>query len=147
MDFRRIARGVVWGLFLLAVAFIFAGCAERIVYLPDGRVIQRREVMPQVGVILSVKNNCAASLEIERGGYIVDRGVPFGRSDRLPLSTTAFTGDSRQIVVTASAHDGRGRYLGSATRSFYIDVYRGTYEETWVVDRLESPPGAQCVVP
>lgn len=135
--------------FVLAlVAFAASACATRVIHLPDGRVAVSREAMPQVGVILSVRNNCAAFLVVESGGIPRNVGLPFGKSDRIPISTSAYSGlGYRTIEVLASAQDAQGRYLGSITERFDVDTYRGTYERTWVVDRLDSPPGARCDPP
>lgn len=128
--------------FFLFVAVLSAACAP---YMVGGQ--RRMVLMPQVGVVLSVVNNCAATVSVESGGVVVDPDLPFGGSNSLPLSSRAFSGYNRAIVATVKAYDAVGKYLGSATHPFHVDIYQGTYESTWVVDRLESPPGATCVPP
>lgn len=128
--------------FVLILSLLASGCATHIVGGQRGIVF-----MPQVGVVISVVNNCSAKVSVESGGVMADPDLPFGGSNNLPIASRAFSGYNRAVVVTVKAYDAAGKYLGSTTRQFHVDIYQGTYETTWVVDRLESPPGGKCEPP
>ncbi len=126
---------------ILAVIWV-GGCASSNV---GG---QRRTVfMPQVGVIMTVQNNCAPFVSVEsiRGVEVAE--LPFGESATLPISSRAFGGYSREIWVMVKAYASNLVFLGSTMFREYVDTYQGTQDRLWQVDRLDSPPGAQCEPP
>jgi hypothetical protein len=123
---------------VLFLAMTTSGCYHSIY---EGGVRQRH-VMPQVGVILRIQNNCAPLLDLERPAEgIVLQALPFGNGRTVPLSTMPFTGTSRQIAVIVKGYTPSGEYLGSQTKTFHVSTHRGSREEVWIVDRLTLPGG------
>lgn len=134
-------KKVFWAVLLAALT---TGCATAV--YPDGT--RRRVPMPQVGVIVTVTNNCSAFIQVEHGAVSLVGPIPYGRSARLPVSSLAYSGTSRSISLEAKAYDGQSRYIGSVSRGFQVSIQRGTREvPVWQVDRLNSPSGVRCQPP
>lgn len=124
-------------LVLAGILILASGCAG-VAHLP------RMYLMPQVGVILTVVNNCTPVLDGDSPTHgVLFRNLPYGSSVTLPLSSVAFSGSSREIAVLVRGSTKAGTYLGSATRTFYVDTYRGTRSKVWEVDhiRADGNPG------
>lgn len=123
-------------LFLALMALQMTGCIRYV----DVTGRQRVGVMLQVGIILTVVNNCSTLIDIERGGT-VKSGLPYSQSAVLALESTPFTGSSRNISVTVKAYGLNNEYLGSQTQVFSVDTGSGTYEKTWEIDYVRLPNG------
>lgn len=137
---------------LCALTVTLAACGGmRTVRLPDGSLTNKRIVMIQSGIVVSVVNNCAPLLDIESVGGRHFINAKFGESVTVtgvarPLSGYGY---SRRIQFTVKGYSAdRTIYLGSSTREFSVSTYEGTHEETWVVDQLALPTNqGGCRVP
>jgi hypothetical protein len=122
---------------LLLLALGSTGC----VTVHEGG-IKRTYIMPQVGVVLRVQNNCAPLIDIERPAEgVILKALPYGQSRTIPLSSVAFTGSSRQIPILVKGYTREGHYLGSEVYTYYVSTHQGTREDFLVVDRLRLSSG------
>ncbi|MDP2641897.1 MAG: hypothetical protein Q8P21_01235 [bacterium] len=135
--------------FALALLALSAmGCATKIVQLPDGTIVKRRGMMPQVGVIVTIKNNCSPMMAIESIHGPEVSNLAYGKSATLPIPTRAFSGDSREIWVMISAYTASSVYIGSAVLRERVSIRQGTRDGVvWQVDQLDSPPNVTCPSP
>ncbi|MBI2674039.1 MAG: hypothetical protein HYX23_02030 [Candidatus Zambryskibacteria bacterium] len=95
----------------------------------------------QVGVTVRVVNNCTPFLDLERVDGIEVKGLPYGSSVTVHMTSTPFSGSQRQLSLTAKGYGSNREYLGSATRIFHVSTYQGSREEVWEVDQLRLPGG------
>jgi hypothetical protein len=130
--------------FMLVMASMMCGCATRIVELEDGTVRRVREILPQVGVVVTIQNNCAPMLSIQSLHGTEVKSLAFGKSATIPVSSRPFSGYNREIWVMIRAYDSSMNYLGSAEMREYADISNGTRDKLWQVDDLDSPPRAKC---
>jgi hypothetical protein len=137
-------KRVLWAIFALFLVGLFTGCATRIVELEDGTVRRVREILPQVGVVVTVQNNCAPVLSVQSLHGTEVKSLAFGKSATIPVSSRPFSGYNREIWVMVRAYDSSMNYLGSAELREYADTSYGTRDKLWQVDDLESPPRAKC---
>lgn len=128
---------------LLLVAVMASGCATAV--YPDGS--RHRVPMPQIGVIVTVTNYCSPFVGLYHGAELQAPLVPYGASARIPVSSLAFSGPYRRVHLEVKAFEMGLNPIGSATRTFGVSTYQGSQPELWLVDRLNSPPGARCSPP
>lgn len=98
-------------------------------------------IMTQVGVVVSVVNNCAPFLDGDATSGIAFRGLPYGSSATVPLVSAPFGGSYRSMLLTVKGYNERREYLGSATQEFYVSTYDGSRSAVWEVDQLRLPHG------
>ena len=136
-------------LLVMCLALAASGCAVRRIQLPDGSVIERREPMSQIGLIITFKNNCDPRLMIESMYGIEVRSLAYGRSATVPIPSRAFSGSSREIWAMASAYAGASddSFIGSVELREHVNTNQGTRDKLWQVDRLDSPRGVRCPSP
>ncbi|MEX0932408.1 MAG: hypothetical protein WDZ61_00745 [Parcubacteria group bacterium] len=117
---------------LLAILVLVGGCAGA-AHFP------RMYLMPQVGIILTVVNNCSPFLDVSSPTHgDLATGLPYGDRVTLPLSSVAFSGSNREIEVYVQGHTSKRVYLGSDTKTFRVNVRSGTRGEVWEVRRLNA---------
>ena len=123
---------------VLALSVLAGGCVT--VVSPTGQRI--RYVMPQVGVIVRVHNNCTPFIDLESVEGVMVAGLAYGEAATVPLASMPFSGSSRQLWLTAKGYrelNGKREYLGSTTRQFNVNVYSGSQTEVWEVTQLQLP--------
>lgn len=135
--------------FIALAASSGTGCATRMIELPDGSIIQRREVMPQKGVVVAVFNNCAPWLVIDSHNGREVSALSYSRKASIPIPARFVVGNrsSREIWVTARAYSGPPSdttYIGLTELRERVSNSQGTRDRPWQVDTLRSPRGAQC---
>jgi hypothetical protein len=140
MDKLQKLLGAVF--FIVLVSGMTCGCAVKNVNGHRGWVI-----MPQVGVVVTVQNNCAANLSVESLYGNEVKNLAFGESATIPIASRPFSGYNREIWVMVKAYDNALKYIGSAELREYADTYSGTRDKLWQVDDLDSPSGARCKTP
>ncbi len=122
---------------LTLVALVTSNCATTGIVGGPMRTV----AMPQVGVRVHVVNNCAPTLDLESDGRVEVKGVPYGASAIVSLSSRPFSGSSRGLFLVAKGYTLKSEYLGSETRQFYVSIYEGTREEVWEINYLRLPSG------
>ncbi len=133
------------------VAASLGGCAARIVELPNGTIVRSRRAMPQVGVIITVVNNCAAWLVIDSMNGREVGSLAYSMRATVPIPSRFLVGSYyREIWAMARAYSGPPgptTYIGSVEFRESVSTYQGTRDRLWQVDRLRSPQGARCAPP
>ena len=128
------------GFCVASFAVMSMGCATKTVRLPDGSLGTKRVLMPQVGVTVSVVNNCAPLLDVVRSGVVLFSRLAYGELAAVPLVSSPLGGRSRRMPLTVRGYmensAGEVVYLGSATKTFSVNTSQGSEEEVWEVDRL-----------
>ncbi len=123
---------------VVLVAIATSSCAV----IPVGGVNgPRLYLMYQVGVVVSVVNNCAPFLDGEATSGIAFQGLRYSGSTTVPLVSAPLSGSYRSMFLTVKGYNEKREYLGSATREFQVDTYRGSQSAVWVIDRLTLPNG------
>jgi hypothetical protein len=127
--------------FLFLFAALMGGCAT--IRYPDGT--KKRYIMPQVGVIVQVTNNCAPFLELSRvtEGVLVE-DLAYGESRTVVLVSRPFSGHNRPLFLTAKGYNKVGEkreYLGVVVKSFSANTHQGTREDVWIVESLRGKGG------
>jgi hypothetical protein len=138
---RNLMKAILFVLLLISIISSW-GCAPRIV---NGK--REWVVMSQVGLVVTVQNNCSALMSVESLYGLEVRMLPFGDSATIPIATRPLSGGrsgSRQIWVMVKAYDRNMKFLGSAEMRESVSVSRGTRDRLWQVDDLESPQRASC---
>lgn len=126
-------------LLVLGLVLATSGCLT--VHTSGGT---QRFLLPQVGVILRVVNNCTPFLDVWGPTGILVEKLPFGEVAHVPLVSQPYTGRNRRVQATVQGYRMAGaekEYLGSATETFSVSTYRGSLQETWEVDRLRLSNG------
>jgi hypothetical protein len=114
------------------LAILASGCAQ-VVY-PDGS--RRRVPMTQVGVVLTVQNDCAPVLEAYQDGILMMANIRRGQHATFPLVSAAFTGSSREVEVLFKYYSLIGdtlNYLGSLVERFWVNIYGGSESRTVIL--------------
>jgi len=119
---------------VLALTMGVSGCLT--VHTPSGT---QRFVLPQVGVVLRVVNNCAPFLDIWAPTGLIVMGLPYGEVSTVPLVSQSYSGRTRKVEVTVQGYTKDREYLGSDAKSFTVRTSQGSYQETWEVARLRLP--------
>ncbi len=131
----------------ILAGFVFAGCATRVIELPNGTIVRDKVPLAQVGVVKGFQNNCAPRLEIWNAYGRMVGNLAYGRFASLPLESRAFSGSSREVYALIKAFadvDGQV-FVGSREVREWVDTYNGTREAgTIQIDRLDSPQGVRC---
>lgn len=126
-------------LFTWLIATVVISCVRcATIQTPYGT---RRFIMPQVGVVVRVINNCAPLLDIEDVGGVLMAGLPFGESTTVPLVSSPFSGSNRDMPLIVKGYTASREYFGSATQTFHVSTYDGTRKEVWEVNSLRLPNG------
>ncbi len=153
VSFKRVVSGVVIGLFVLIVIFALTGSAT----VRSANGTKTRFVMLQVGVVVRVQNACAAYLTLETvEGPVLDEArhlrrpveLPFGEGMTVPISSAPFSGDYRELWLTAKAYnvgpDGKPILLGIVSKSWSVDVYNGTRHDVWQIGQIGPDGKPRC---
>ena len=122
----------------LALLVLFSGCA---VVPVSSRVVTSGFGFYQIGVTVHVVNNCAPFLDFERAGEVEMKGLPYGSSGAIHLTSLPFSGSDRRMSLTVKGYGRNREYLGSMTKTFYVNTHSGSREEVWEVDSLRLPGG------
>ncbi|MEX2013835.1 MAG: hypothetical protein WD896_00580 [Parcubacteria group bacterium] len=120
------------------IVLVTSGCVAIPVGGPNGAQLY---ILYQVGVVVSVVNNCAPWLDGEATSGTTFQGLPYGSSTTVPLISAPFGGSYRSMVMTVKGYNEKREYLGSQTREFYVSTYDGSRSTVWVIDRLDLPKG------
>jgi len=120
----------------LVPAFIvpMSGCYT----LRQGENVQKYTTIQQ-SVFVRVVNNCAPSLVIEGMGGVIKSNLGYGESFTVVLVRQPFSSSELTLTVKGSAS---GRYLGSATKTYYVNYDQGARQEVWEVNYLNLPGGS-----
>ena len=124
---------------LILTGMLMGGCITTRDMVGGG--VEQRFLMTQVGVVVRVRNNCTALLDLETVNGPVYRGLVYGNAITIPLVSTPFSGTSRYMLLTAVGYTAEREYLGSITRRFSVDTYEGSRQDVWEVDQLRLPKG------
>jgi len=117
----------------LALIVPMSGCYT----LRQGESVQKYSTIQQ-SVFVRVVNNCAPSLVIEGMGGVIKSNLGFGESFTVILVRQPFSSSELTLTVKGSAS---GRYLGSSTKTYYVNYDQGSKQEVWEVDYLRLAGG------
>lgn len=126
-------------MFFVLLSVALGGCA--VVPVRPHSVITGGFGFYQVGVTVRVVNNCAPFLDLERVDGVEVKGLLYGSSATIHMTSAPFSGSQRQMSLTAKGYSQNQEYLGSATKIFHVSTHQGSREEVWEVDRLRLPNG------
>lgn len=124
--------------FILAglIALAASGCA---LPMPNGTVV-RIPPLSQIGASVRVLNNCAPILDIESVGGLIVVGLPYSGSHTVWLESAAFSGSHREMTLIVKGYSADRRvYLGSAQKTFTVNIHQGSRAEAWEINQLRLP--------
>lgn len=128
----------IFGLLSTLVALMVVGGCVAIPVGGSGSGTQLY-LLYQVSVVVRVVNNCAPHGELSTVSGVVVKDLRYSDSTTVPLISMPFSGSSRQVSLTFKGYTDNKAYLGSMTKTFYVDTSQGSREEVWEVDRLNLP--------
>ena len=121
----------------LLLAVVLGGCAS----ITQGGVTQRYFSLQQAALV-RVVNNCAPSLKVESIDGVINPSIKYGHSFTAVLVRQPFSSNS--LVLTVEGFDGN-RYLGSSTRTYYVDANQGANQYVWEVTSIQTSSGDGCL--
>lgn len=126
-------------MFFVLLSVALGGCA--VVPVRPHSVITGGFGFYQVGVTVRVVNNCARYLDLESVNEVEVRGLVYGASATVHLTSAPFSGSNRQMFLVAKGYGENREYLGSITKVFHVSTHQGSREEIWEINSLRLPGG------
>ncbi len=93
-------------------------------------------------------------MDLESPDRLKVTNLAFGDSYTAVLVSRLLGGRHREMSLTAKAYSTPGThtdeaytpgaYIGSTSRVYRVNTNRGSEEEIWAIDQLDSPKDAEC---